>query len=499
MANIKGIMEKHGGNPDDYEYWSKYEGVPEDQFLASPMFANMTGKTPIGEYNPPPPAPATPDPTPVPLLDTSPAEAAPSTAVGVGGVTAAPSTAVGVGGVTPYMDLSASTGGNVGKPATDPSAYKPPEAYTPETVSENLTGLLAAESPYMQVAKLGGFQTAHKRGLLNSSIAAGAAQKAAIEAGYPIAAADAAAANEAKKMGYQGEITGALAEQGASHAQALAELQGYLSSGLSGQQALETLAANAYKAAIDSGLSAQEARQHMERIVRQAAIDSGLSAQEARQHMERIVRQGAIDSRLSTQQANEAIALEGVKQDGANYRLQLENSASADIAKMKLTSAETESVSGQVRTLGDAYARNVSLIQSDPNLSPEAKTTALANQKAIYENNMNLVTSMYGIELAWTPAEMELIPDPVADNEPATSEEITALGDRISDLEGLLARLERTGAVVNPGGPGEGEGGLGIDHGSAAGVSIGTDFGGMTSADVGLGQGGLEGSSSGPK
>ena len=464
MANIKGIMEKHGGNPDDYEYWSRYEGVPEDQFLASPMFANMTGKTPIGEYNPPPPAPATPDPTPVPLLDTSPAEAAPSTAVGVGGV-------------TPYMDLSASTGGNVGKPATDPSAYKPPEAYTPETVSENLTGLLAAESPYMQVAKLGGLQTAHKRGLLNSSIAAGAAQKAAIEAGYPIAAADAAAANEAKKMGYQGEITGALAEQGASHAQALAELQGYLSSGLSGQQALETLAANAYK----------------------AAIDSGLSAQEARQHMERIVRQGAIDSRLSAQQANEAIALEGVKQDGANYRLQLENGASADIAKMKLTSAETESVSGQVRTLGDAYARNVSLIQSDPNLSPEAKTTALANQKAIYENNMNLVTSMYGIELAWTPAEMELIPDPVADNEPATSGEITALGDRISDLEGLLARLEQTGAVVNPGGPGEGEGGLGIDHGSAAGVSIGTDFGGMTSADVGLGQGGLEGSSSGPK
>jgi hypothetical protein len=46
--------------------------------------------------------------------------------------------------------------------------------------------LLAADSPYMQAAKQAGLEYAAKRGLLNSSIAGGASQKAAIEASNPI-------------------------------------------------------------------------------------------------------------------------------------------------------------------------------------------------------------------------------------------------------------------------------------------------------------------------
>lgn len=59
-------------------------------------------------------------------------------------------------------------------------------------VANQLTGLLDQNSPYMQQARLSGMNTANSRGLLNSSMAAGSAQQAAIQAGLPIASQDAA-------------------------------------------------------------------------------------------------------------------------------------------------------------------------------------------------------------------------------------------------------------------------------------------------------------------
>jgi len=59
-------------------------------------------------------------------------------------------------------------------------------------VSEQITGLLAEDSPYMQAADLAGKQYAQQRGLLNTSLGAEASQKAAIEAAFPIASQDAA-------------------------------------------------------------------------------------------------------------------------------------------------------------------------------------------------------------------------------------------------------------------------------------------------------------------
>ncbi len=60
-----------------------------------------------------------------------------------------------------------------------------------ELVENRLTNLLQKKNPYIQNAQQRGLQAAGKRGLLNSSIAAGSAERAAIEAGMPIASADA--------------------------------------------------------------------------------------------------------------------------------------------------------------------------------------------------------------------------------------------------------------------------------------------------------------------
>lgn len=60
------------------------------------------------------------------------------------------------------------------------------------SVANQLTGLLAKDSPYLTLARQSGLRTASRRGLLNSSIAAGASEAAAIAAAAPIASQDAA-------------------------------------------------------------------------------------------------------------------------------------------------------------------------------------------------------------------------------------------------------------------------------------------------------------------
>lgn len=67
-----------------------------------------------------------------------------------------------------------------------------PYNYKPSVnTSDNLNQLLNSDSLHMQQAKQQGMNTAASRGLINSSIAAGASQQAAVNAAAPIAQADA--------------------------------------------------------------------------------------------------------------------------------------------------------------------------------------------------------------------------------------------------------------------------------------------------------------------
>jgi len=63
---------------------------------------------------------------------------------------------------------------------------KPPKGPS-ESVAENLDAILSKDSPLMQRARTTGFQVANRRGVLNSSIAAGAAMGEMIDRATPIA------------------------------------------------------------------------------------------------------------------------------------------------------------------------------------------------------------------------------------------------------------------------------------------------------------------------
>jgi len=111
--------------------------------------------------------------------------------------------------------------------------YKAPEVYDPGekgTVAGQMTGLLAKESPYIQSARESGKRYAQNRGLLNSSIAAGASQESAIKAALPIAQQDAATYTSA-----------GLSNQDYQQKAGLVDIQAGASSQLSSQEATQKM------------------------------------------------------------------------------------------------------------------------------------------------------------------------------------------------------------------------------------------------------------------
>lgn len=78
---------------------------------------------------------------------------------------------------------------------------------TNEIASTHLNQMLDSNDPYMQNARKRGLETAARRGMLNSSIAAGNSQRAAIEAASPFAmqAADTYGRAQTENLGYMNQ------------------------------------------------------------------------------------------------------------------------------------------------------------------------------------------------------------------------------------------------------------------------------------------------------
>ncbi len=108
-------------------------------------------------------------------------------------------------------DTSLTTSPSTQDPNTGYKAPTPTDWKDSTKTSEQLTGLLSQNSDYMKRAETKGLQVANSRGLLNSSIAAGTSQAAAIDAAAPIAQAD--ASTNAQLLGQARNVDAAAAQQ----------------------------------------------------------------------------------------------------------------------------------------------------------------------------------------------------------------------------------------------------------------------------------------------
>lgn len=122
-----------------------------------------------------------------------------SSSYGSGGMTSLSSTGKSAQLPAPHQNNPNLGNYAVSMPTTqvDPKTWQPPEAL----VENRLEGILAKDSPLMQRAQTEGMQYANSRGLLNSTMAAGAAQGAMIDRAMPIAQQDATFVSDLNKMG----------------------------------------------------------------------------------------------------------------------------------------------------------------------------------------------------------------------------------------------------------------------------------------------------------
>lgn len=279
------------------------------------------------------------------------------------------------------------------EPPPEPPPYEPPDPYIPSpdaTVEDRVRGLLDSDSPYIRAARQRGIETAHSRGLLNSSIAAGSAERSAIEAALPIALQDAAQSFQSEMAGYQGEIEAALAK--ALQGQELQKLgeQARLSSLLEAQAARYDAIAAYWRQQYDLEYLNDEARHAAEA----AAIEA-----ERLRDMLLVEHQQALE--LEQRRQDAARELERIRQDGANYRLDAENSFREAMSRLELTAQEQQHVSGLLANLGDSFMRQLAQIQVDPNLDADAKKTIIEQLRVEYRQNVQSISDIHGVEIDW--------------------------------------------------------------------------------------------------
>ena len=206
--------------------------------------------------------------------------------------------------------------------------YVAPERYVPPeeaTVEGRLTGILAGGGKYLAEARQRGKEYGHSRGLLSSSIAAGATEREAIRAALPIAQQDAATAAQADLEGYRGEIAGAGTTQKFKGESGIIGVQAQASSDLLAEQGNQDAAITTLKGEIASGLSAQDAEQRAYQSKYDSVLADGLGEREA----ERQAIRSAQDAAQNYKTAVALTKLEGDIQSGLSSQRSLENMALA--------------------------------------------------------------------------------------------------------------------------------------------------------------------------
>jgi hypothetical protein len=182
-------------------------------------------------------------------------------------------------------------------------------------VASRVAALTAEDSPLMKQARTSGLQLANARGVLNSSIAAGASEDAALRAATPIASQEAAQAQQTNTQRY--DLSAAmdrLRAQAGFESQARAE--GY-----------------SYSAALNQQGYAYQAQQ----LLNQQKFEKDMAAVQQGYQVDTANLQATLQSKLQSQANDEQIQRMGV--DLSN--------------NLKLTAAQGQNALNQIKAQGD--------------------------------------------------------------------------------------------------------------------------------------------------
>jgi hypothetical protein len=216
------------------------------------------------------------------------------------------------------------------------------------TVSGQMTGLLNQNSKYMQAARNSALEGMNSKGLLNSNLAVGASQGAAIRESLPIATADA--------------------------------------------DTFRNLQLNQEKTYQDS-LSTNQTAQ-LENIINQnkSRITGALSEQEIAGSLEntRLSNLGAYDRQVLTEEM-------------ANLRQQIDAQMKVAVSDDQFESEERKQLAAIIGSQQQELTGSIERILRDTNIQDAAaKTAAIAAVKQQFQSNAMTAAAIFGLNLSWS-------------------------------------------------------------------------------------------------
>ncbi len=314
-----------------------------------------------------------------------------------------------------------------------------------ETTSGQLRELLGANSPYIRQAEGAATRYAAARGLQNSSIAAQAGRKAAIDAALPIASADAGVfeRRELARLGTENSLT-------------LAREQGDITSRLQQEGATQELARLAAAGDVEARLQLDRHRQSLEQLAAQGDQNARLQLERHNQLLAEIQAQGGVQLQLqereianrqwlaqfdaTTQKELQALdlatrermqaagftqeqvmqelqaanqrwlaqfdaetreRLQGLDADVRRDMQRLDIQAQERIAALNVGASSRNDAARMATSMELAYSAMLETIMNNPDIPADARQIYMDHANAIRESNMALVEQLFAIDLEW--------------------------------------------------------------------------------------------------
>lgn len=261
-----------------------------------------------------------------------------------------------------------------------------------ETVQGRVTNLLNEDSPLIQDARTRANQQMNARGLINSSMAVGEGEKAALSAALPIASQDANAALTVSQRN-QADINAARQFGAtASNQFGITKLQGQQAIEQQTLQGQQQASLQAQKAEIDKQLQSADAATREKLLGQQAVIDKQLQELRGGQAMEQQQLQG--------QQALQQQQLRG---DQANQLAVLENQSK----QLLQSNASAAQFFSQISaSIGD--------IMKEPDIGVDQKNQLVQKQIELLRNGLAIIGGIGNLDLGGLLNFPKIEPPPTA-------------------------------------------------------------------------------------
>ncbi len=401
------------GDPIGGEYSDSYEGVSMGTGTTSPGVSIGPPSKPPVEGVLEPLGPTSPS-TPVPTTATATApEVALQDLYSTGYDVAVPTSATVSPGAVQQAGVQGATAGTAAATSADASLAGPAQTYeaaegevtSDQLASERLAAITAQDSPLMARARQAGIRIASRRGLGNSSIAAGAALGEMVDRATPLAQQEAATFSQ-QALANQAAANRA-SEFSAEQQNQIEQLNAQLGTDVSKFNAQQLNQASAINAQLQTAVSQGNAQAYNAAAMQFAQLQATVEMDQANRDLK---------ASLAGAEMTNARNIETMRQNSELNRTYLVGSQQRDLEQMRSQYQNLLQTNQSAALMYSSYFNNIGSMMNNLEMTPERVAVAIETQQRMLDGALSMmdgINSSVGVSATSTPQFQAPSPAPV--------------------------------------------------------------------------------------